>query len=264
MTRLSLLALLFTFVGSARALTITVAAGKEKCMYFDVGASSQKVYGSFQVASGGFLDIDLKVSGPTGVTGYTALRKTNDRFSFVATESGEWSACFGNSMSTMSSKTVSFTFRVGEGYGDGTDILATKQEIKPIETHVLKLAEELLSIQETQRYSNVRERAHRDSEFMPIASSLLLHWHLSFRIEASPHPSSNDLYLRPLSRYSTASFLTVCNNSSNHNLTMKIVATESTNDRVKWFSVGEFIVLILTNVWQIYTIRQRFESRSRI
>ena len=45
---------------------------------------------------------------------------------------------------------------------------------------------------------------------------------------------------------------------------IKITANESTNDRVKWFSVGEFIVLILTNVWQIYTIRQRFESRSRI
>ena len=41
-------------------------------------------------------------------------------------------------------------------------------------------------------------------------------------------------------------------------------ATESTNDRVKWFSVSEFIVLLITNVWQIYSLRQFFEKRSRI
>jgi hypothetical protein len=160
-----LLLLLSLLVPLAGALTITVPAGVEKCIYFKVDAASQKVFGSFQVASGGFLDIDLAVKGPSGVTGYTAVRKTNDRFAFVATEPGEWKGCFGNTMSTMSSKMVSFSFRVGEGYGDGTDVLATKQSIKPIETHVLKLAEELLSIQETQRYSNVRERAHRDSKF---------------------------------------------------------------------------------------------------
>eukprot|EP00946_MAST-07B_sp_MAST-7B-sp1_P005193 g5193.t1 len=168
---LCLSAFLLSLLPRARALTLTVPAGKEMCVYFDVGAASQKVFGSFQVASGGFLDIDLKVSGPSGVTGYTAVRKTNDRFAFLATEAGEWGACFGNTMSTMSSKMVSFSFRVGEGYGDGSDVLATKKEIKPIETHVLKLAEELLSIQETQRYSNVRERAHRDSKSLGTSIS---------------------------------------------------------------------------------------------
>ena len=158
------MALALAMVPLTRGLTITVPPRMEKCIYFKVSAATQKVFGSYQVAAGGFLDIDVKVSGPSDVVGYTAVRKTNDRFAFVAAESGEWKGCFGNTMSTMSSKTVSFSFRVGEGYGDGTDVLATKQEIKPIETHVLKLAEELLSIQETQRYANVRERAHRDSE----------------------------------------------------------------------------------------------------
>ena len=41
-------------------------------------------------------------------------------------------------------------------------------------------------------------------------------------------------------------------------------ATESTNDRVKWFSVCEFILLLITNVWQIHTLRQFFEKRARI
>ena len=76
---LCLSAFLLSLLPRARALTLTVPAGKEMCVYFDVGAASQKVFGSFQVASGGFLDIDLKVSGPSGVTGYTAVRKTNDR-----------------------------------------------------------------------------------------------------------------------------------------------------------------------------------------
>ena len=39
---------------------------------------------------------------------------------------------------------------------------------------------------------------------------------------------------------------------------------ESTNDRVKYFSIVEFVVLIVTNVWQIYALRKFFEKRRSI
>ena len=160
-----------------------VAAGVEQCIFFDVALvlnSNQKrqqdIFGSFQVASGGFLDIDLKVQTPTGKVMYTAERKTTDRFTLVAEDEGEWSACFSNKMSTLTSKVVSFNFRTGDGYGDGygqgggdgsqdPKDIATKKAVGPIKQNILKLASELVDVREIQNYANVRERAHRDSKF---------------------------------------------------------------------------------------------------
>jgi hypothetical protein len=207
--------LFLTLFHESYALTMDVAAGSSQCVYFDVEASllgsGSVIFGSFQVASGGFLDIDLAVKKPNGEAVYTAERKTTDRFSAGVTDQdiGEWSACFSNKMSTLTAKAVSFNFRLGEGYdGDevhlqGNNKVATRKEIVPIEQNILKLASELIDIRELQNYANVRERAHRDT-------------------------------------------------------------TESTNDRVKWFSVCEFILLLITNVWQIHTLRQFFEKRARI
>ena len=36
---------------------------------------------------------------------------------------------------------------------------------------------------------------------------------------------------------------------------------ESTNDRVKWVSILEFIVLLVTNVYQIVSLKAFFEQR---
>ena len=193
-------------------LTMDVGPGAIQCIYFDVvkNLNPTQIYGSFQVASGGFLDIDLVLKTPKGEIAYSAERKTQDRFKIdqqkVTSNTGEWSACFSNKMSTLTSKAVSFNFRVGAGFGDKDDLkndIATKKEVIPIEQNILKLASELVDIREIQNYANTRERAHRDT-------------------------------------------------------------TENTNDRVKWFSVCEFVVLIITNVWQIYTLRQFFEKRARV
>ena len=169
--------LLLTLFHESYALTMDVAAGSSQCVYFDVEASllgsGSVIFGSFQVASGGFLDIDLAVKKPNGEAVYTAERKTTDRFSAGVTDQdiGEWSACFSNKMSTLTAKAVSFNFRLGEGYdGDevhlqGNNKVATRKEIVPIEQNILKLASELIDIRELQNYANVRERAHRDSTF---------------------------------------------------------------------------------------------------
>ena len=44
-------------------------------------------------------------------------------------------------------------------------------------------------------------------------------------------------------------------------LTLPTAATESTNDRVKWFSVMEAVTLVAMNVWQIYYLRRFFEVK---
>jgi hypothetical protein len=175
-------ALLSLLAVRAWSLSMDVAAGAEQCVFFDVklvadnGIPKEDIFGSFQVASGGFLDIDLKVKTPSGKVVYTAERKTTDRFTLVAQgdDGGEWSACFSNKMSTLTSKVVSFNFRTGAGFdgvfGDKEDSgdpknIATKKAIGPVKQNILKLASELVDIREIQNYANVRERAHRDSKF---------------------------------------------------------------------------------------------------
>ena len=189
--------LLLLLCTQASGISMDVAAGVEQCIFFDVALvlnSNQKrqqdIFGSFQVASGGFLDIDLKVQTPTGKVMYTAERKTTDRFTLVAEDEGEWSACFSNKMSTLTSKVVSFNFRTGDGYGDGygqgggdgsqdPKDIATKKAVGPIKQNILKLASELVDVREIQNYANVRERAHRDSKFnmFPFVVQWWIVWH---------------------------------------------------------------------------------------
>ena len=182
-TKMYIGVLLLLLCTQASGISMDVAAGVEQCIFFDVALvmnSNQKrqqdIFGSFQVASGGFLDIDLKVQTPTGKVMYTAERKTTDRFTLVAEDEGEWSACFSNKMSTLTSKVVSFNFRTGDGYGDGygqgggdgsqdPKDIATKKAVGPIKQNILKFASELVDVREIQNYANVRERAHRDSKF---------------------------------------------------------------------------------------------------
>ena len=59
MTRVALL--LLGALGSAAALTFTIEPNKEECFFEEIN-KGEKVSTTFQVASGGFLDIDVKVT----------------------------------------------------------------------------------------------------------------------------------------------------------------------------------------------------------
>lgn len=190
-------------VARVAATSIVVPAAETVCFYEEAKETGKVLHGSYDVAAGGFLDIDVEVKSPTGEVRYAAKRKTSDTFHFSVKEAGLHEVCFSNAMSTVTSKTVSFNIRIGAGLGASNDELATSNNVKPLETRVMELAQQLVRIKEVQNYANVRERQHRDT-------------------------------------------------------------TESTNDRVKWFSIAEFVILILTNVWQIHSLRQFFETRRRI
>jgi hypothetical protein len=68
---------------------------------------------SFNVVAGGFLDIDVKVYGPDNKVVFEAEREKDGAFQFVANTNGEYRLCFGNTMSTVTGKTVSFHMFVG-------------------------------------------------------------------------------------------------------------------------------------------------------
>eukprot|EP00945_MAST-04E_sp_MAST-4E-sp1_P002217 g2217.t1 len=129
---------------------------------------------------------------------YAKDRQMEGEYTIPYTSRGEYEICFGNTMSTVANKVVSFNIRKGKSHP--SDEVAKKQHVTPLEISLMDVAEQIMSVQEHQRYMNTRERLHRDTE-------------------------------------------------------------ESTNERVKWFSILEFVVLIVTNVWQIASLKAFFEKR---
>ena len=73
-----LAAALFAF--SARAVVVTVPASGDDCYVVDVDQAN-KLSGSFEVLSGGLLDVDCVVTGPARETHYSTQRQKSGAFS---------------------------------------------------------------------------------------------------------------------------------------------------------------------------------------
>ena len=69
---------------------------------------------TFEVAEGGFLDIDFSIVGPNGEVIETGDRVTNGKYTFAATIDGVYTYCFSNKMSTMTPKIIMFSMDIGD------------------------------------------------------------------------------------------------------------------------------------------------------
>lgn len=69
---------------------------------------------TFEVIEGGFLDIDVRVTGPDGEEVISRERESNGKITFAAAKTGTYTYCFSNKMSTMTPKGVMFSMDVGE------------------------------------------------------------------------------------------------------------------------------------------------------
>lgn len=155
---------LLSLLSVAIAYFITIDAHSEECFHEKVQMNA-KLELTFEVAEGGFLDIDVTITGPDGKTIYTISRESNGKYTFAAATEGSYRYCFGNKMSTMTPKIVMFSMDVvkpGEdkpaGKDGEKDDEASHQKLQQM---VEQLSHGLTSVKHEQEYMEVRERIHR-------------------------------------------------------------------------------------------------------
>ena len=101
------LLLVCLLVNQSQQFFISIDAHAEDC-YFDRATSGTKFDLMFEVVEGGFLDIDVKITGPDNKVIYQGDRETNGKFQFSTHMDGIYKLCFSNKMSTMTPKIVMF------------------------------------------------------------------------------------------------------------------------------------------------------------
>ncbi|VDN03311.1 unnamed protein product [Thelazia callipaeda] len=163
---IELLLTFYCFVQSA-SYFINVDANEELC-YFDRVTANTKMSLMFEVAEGGFLDIDVKIVGPDKKEIYKGERESSGKYTFAAHMDGAYTYCFGNKMSTMTPKMVMFSMEIAEpGQQDplnqdldnATGVFLA--ENLKLEEMVRELSSALTSVKHEQEYMEVRERVHR-------------------------------------------------------------------------------------------------------
>ncbi|CAD5213379.1 unnamed protein product [Bursaphelenchus okinawaensis] len=117
----------------------------------------------FEVAEGGFLDIDVKITGPDNQEVYKGERESNGRYAFAAHMDGIYNFCFGNKMSTMTPKVVMFTIDIGDKNAEQAAAADPSHDAESAKLGemVKELAGSLTSVKHEQEYMEVRERVHR-------------------------------------------------------------------------------------------------------
>ncbi|XP_065831119.1 transmembrane emp24 domain-containing protein 2-like [Oscarella lobularis] len=146
-------------VGLTRAYFTTVDAHEEQCFQERV-SSGTKMSLTFEVVEGGFLDIDVKITGPDDKVIYSGERESNGKYTVAAHMEGVYVYCFGNKMSTMTPKTVMFSMDVGDAPKDANPDDADKHHNK-LEGMIQELSVSLTGVKHEQDYMEVRERLHR-------------------------------------------------------------------------------------------------------
>ncbi|KAL6266434.1 hypothetical protein P5V15_003284 [Pogonomyrmex californicus] len=151
---------------SVRSYFITVDAHAEEC-FFDKVEFGTKMGLTFEIAEGGFLDIDVKIVGPDGRMIYQGEQESSGKYTFAAHTSGVYTYCFSNQKSTMTPKVVMFNMDIdenrkqtednagGEGGQDG------EGNHGKLDDMIKDLSTSLWGVKNEQEYMQVRDRNHR-------------------------------------------------------------------------------------------------------
>uniref|UniRef100_A0A182P606 GOLD domain-containing protein n=1 Tax=Anopheles epiroticus TaxID=199890 RepID=A0A182P606_9DIPT len=116
----------------------------------------------FETVEGGFLDIEVRISGPDQKVIYQGEKESSGKYTFSAYETGIYHYCFSNKMSTLTPKVVMFSMEIGEA-PKGTVGAVNEGEAghTKLEDMIRELSGTLTSIKHEQDYMHVRDRIHR-------------------------------------------------------------------------------------------------------
>jgi len=92
----------------SQGFVVQLAANEEACFYEDL-AVGDRMGVTFEVGVGGRLDIDFRITGPSGRVLHEGQRERSNTYTFLAEEAGRHTFCFSNQMSVRAQKTVTFT-----------------------------------------------------------------------------------------------------------------------------------------------------------
>lgn len=149
---------LLVFTQKSLAYFVTVDAHAEEC-FFDKVKQGTKMSLMFEVAEGGFLDIDVRIEGPDGRTVHSGERESNGKYTFAAHMEGVYKYCFSNQMSTMTPKIVMFNMEIGDAPEETAD--GEEPSHNKLETMIKELSHALSGVKHEQEYMSVRDRIHR-------------------------------------------------------------------------------------------------------
>lgn len=156
----SLLLLLVVLIKESQQYFITIDAHAEEC-YFDRAVSGTKLGLMFEVVEGGFLDIDVKITGPDNKVIYQGDRETNGKYTFATHMDGIYKYCFSNKMSTMTPKIIMFSMDAAETVHENNHAANMTADHNKLEEMVTELSNALTGVKHEQEYMEVRERIHR-------------------------------------------------------------------------------------------------------
>lgn len=191
---LSILAItLLSVIFPSTALNIYVKPNDEEC-YFEELVKGEKFYAQYAVQSGGYLDIDVRVTGPNDQIVYEGEREKENSFQFKAQQDGKYKLCFTNSMSMVYGKTLSFVIYTGASL---LSVDAAKSEhLTPLEQSIVTTSEGLLGIHDSQVFLKYREIRH--SQTLESTNSRVMWWSILELIMLISVSTFNIMYLRAL------------------------------------------------------------------
>lgn len=120
--------------------------------YFFIGLT-------FEIAEGGFLDIDVKIIGPDEKIIYQGDQESSGKYTFAAHLPGVYTYCFSNLKSSMTPKIVMFDMDIGdnpkpiEQTSDGKN--ADESNHSKIDDMIKELSTSLRGVKNEQEYMQV-------------------------------------------------------------------------------------------------------------
>ncbi|ORX36898.1 supernatant protein factor, C-terminal domain-containing protein [Kockovaella imperatae] len=137
---------------------IEIDPGEKACFYEQLQHKDRMsvTYEVGGATAGGHLDIDFYASDPTGKTFYSQYKQPTGSLSMEAASSGKYEYCFDNTMSTFSTKTLSFSVH-------GTLFSEDEEQIAPVEREIRNLGNSLQLVKDEQAYLVQREKIHRNT-----------------------------------------------------------------------------------------------------